>query len=199
MLGGEQRPVELDDGVAGPVADVADDNPIGVQEVGYRGALLEELGARDIAQPGLALLAEDPLDRGAGPAGDGRLHHERVAVGGGDRIDDSVHRGEIGVARVGRRRPDCDEQQACVLQRGSELGREVQAPGVLGEQLLQAGLVDRHLPAPQPLDLGGVDVHAPDLAAELREAGGRDQADVAGADHSDWLALGTHQAGKASW
>ena len=66
------------------------------------------------------------------------------------------------------------------------------------EQLLKPGLIDRHLAGAQPLDLGGVDVDAPDIAAELGETGGRDEPDVAGADHSDRCSLGAHEAQKAS-
>ncbi len=69
---------------------------------------------------------------------------------------------------------------------------------LLRQQLVEPGLVDRHLAGAQALDLGGVDVDAPDVAAELGEAGGRHQADVAGADHSDRGALWAHEAGKAS-
>ena len=111
------------------------------------------------------------------------------SLGGGNRVDDGVHRGEVRVAGVGRRRADRHEQQAGVLERLGEVGGEVQAPGVLGQELLQARLVDRHLAAPQTLDLGGVDVHAPDFAAELGETGGGDKSDVAGADHPDRFAL----------
>ena len=80
-----------------------------------------------------------------------------------------------------------NSSRACSSASG-EVGREVQPLGVAREQLLQARLVDRHLAAAQALDLLGVDVHAPDVAAELGEAGRRDEADVAGADHSDGLA-----------
>ena len=90
-----------------------------------------------------------------------------------------------------------NSSRACSSASDSD-GREVQPLGVAREQLLQAGLVDRHLAGAQPLDLGGVDVHAPHLAAQLGEAGGGHQPDVAGADHSDWLARGAHEAGKAS-
>src|SRR6266567_3289913 len=50
------------------------------------------------------------------------------------------------------------EQKARMLERRAELGGEVQPRGVAGDQLVQAGLVDRHLPRAQLLDLGGVDV-----------------------------------------
>ena len=62
--------------------------------------------------------------------------------------------------------------------------------------IVEPGLVDRHLAPAQPLDLLGVNVHAPYVAAELGEAGRRDQADVAGADHPDWLARGAHRGGE---
>ena len=45
--------------------------------------------------------------------------------------------------------------------------------------------VDRRLAPAQALDLLGVDVDAPHLAAQLREAGGAYQADVAGTDYAD--------------
>jgi len=57
-----ERRVELDDRVAGPVAVVADHDAVGLQEVLDRGALLEELGAGDVAEALLALLAEGALD-----------------------------------------------------------------------------------------------------------------------------------------
>ena len=87
-----------------------------------------------------------------------------------------------------------------MLERGSQIGGVMKARRVALEQLREAGLVDRHLAATQALDLGGVDVHAPHVAAELGEAGGRHQPDVAGADHRDWFARGggTHCAAKAS-
>ena len=53
-----ERRVELDHRVAGPVAVVADDDAVGAQEVVDRRALLEELGAGDVAEAVLALLAE---------------------------------------------------------------------------------------------------------------------------------------------
>ena len=111
-----------------------------------------------------------------------------MVVGGRNRLDHRVHRRQVGVAGVGRRRSHRDEQQPRVLERGREIGGEVQPLGVLGEQLLEPGLVDRHLTRAQALDLGRVDVDAPDLMAELRKARSGDQPDIAGADHSDWLA-----------
>ena len=53
-----QRRVQLDDGVAGPVAVVPDDDAVGMQEVLDRRSLLQELGAGDVLQPVAAALRE---------------------------------------------------------------------------------------------------------------------------------------------
>src|SRR5262249_60420700 len=53
------------------------------------------------------------------------------------------------------------------------------------DPLLQAGLVDRHLPAPQHLHLVGVLVDADDVVAEVGEDGAGDEPDVSGSDHRD--------------
>jgi hypothetical protein len=92
-----------------------------------------------------------------------RLHDERVAVGRRHRVDDARDRGEVGVAGVGRRRADGDEQQPRVLERVGDVRREVQALAVLRDQLREAGLVDRDLARLQALDLVGVDVDAVDV------------------------------------
>ena len=94
-----ERRVELGHRVARPVAVVADDDAVGLEEVLDRRALLEELGAGDVAEALLALLAERALDVVAGAARHGRLHHQRVAVG--RRASRRRRRGR----RRGRRRP----------------------------------------------------------------------------------------------
>ena len=66
-------------------------------------------------------------------------------------------------------------------------------PRCFGDELGQAGLVDRDLAALEALDLVGVDVDAPDLVAELGEAGRGDEADVAGADDADGFARAAHE------
>ena len=77
---GVERLVQLDDGVAGPVAVVADDHAIWLEEILQRRAFLEELGTGDVGEARLALLGEDPPDGRAGADRDGRLHDQRVAV-----------------------------------------------------------------------------------------------------------------------
>ena len=134
-----ERPVEVDDRVAGPVAVVADHHAVGREEVRDRRALLEELRAGDVAKAALALLAEHALDVLAGAARHGRLHDQRVAVGRRHRGDDRVDRRQVGVPRVGRRRADRDEQQPRVLERVREVGREVQAVAVLATRSARPG------------------------------------------------------------
>ena len=130
---------------------------------------------------------EDALDRLAGADRHRRLHHERVAVGGGHRVDDRVDGGEVGVARVRRRRADGDEEQARVLERGREVGGEVQPLAVLGDQLLQARLPDRDPALLEAADLLRVDVDAVDVRAERGEARRGDEPDVPRADDADRL------------
>ena len=123
----------------------------------------------------------------AGAAGHGRLHDERVAVGGRHRVDDRVDRGEVGVARVGGRRADGDEQQPRVLQRVREVRREVQAVAVALDELRKPRLPDRDPALLEALDLRRVDVDAVDVGAQLGESGRRDEADVPGPDDADRL------------
>ena len=53
------------------------------------------------------------------------------------------------------------------------------------QQLVEAGLVDRHLAGAQPLDPVGDDVADDDVVPELGEARAGDEADVARAEDSD--------------
>jgi hypothetical protein len=126
---------------------IADHDAVGLEEVGHRGALLEELRAGDVAEVSLGLLAEDPLDGPARADRHGGLHHQRVAVGGGHRAHHRMDRAQVGVARVRRRRAHGDEHQAGALQRVGDVGGEVQPVGVAGDELREAGLVDRDLSA----------------------------------------------------
>ena len=86
--------------------------------------------------------------------------------------DDRLDPGEVGVARVGRRRVDAAEEEPGGVHHLADLRREMEALAVSLEQLGQAGLVDRHLAAAERVDLGRVDVDRVDLVAELGEAGG---------------------------
>jgi hypothetical protein len=116
-----------------------------------------------------------------------------VPVGRRHRVDHGVDRAEVRVPGVRGRRADRDEQQPRVLERVGDVGREVQAAAVLRDEVGEAGLVDRDLAALQAVDLRGVDVDAPDVVAELREAGRGHEADVAGADDTDGFARAGHE------
>ena len=80
---------------------------------------------------------------------------------------------------------------------GSKTG-EVQATSqaavkplaVARDQILESGLVKRHLAARQRLDLRSDDLPAVHVVSELREAGRGDEPDPAGTDDADRLPIG---------
>ena len=109
-----ERRVELDHRVARPVAVVADDDAVGVEEVLDRRALLEELRARDVAEALLALLAEDALDVVAGAA---RARSTSSPARGGRR---AASRPRPRARRRGRRRPS---RSAACRRRRTAAGR----------------------------------------------------------------------------
>ena len=66
-----------------------------------------------------------------------------------------------------------------------DVGRELEPTG-FGPALdhrLESGLVDRHLAALQPLDLGLIDVDAQHVVARVRETRTRDETHVAGSEN----------------
>ncbi len=107
-------------------------------------------------------------------------------------LDDRPHPREVGVAGVGRRRVDADEEQAGARQQLVHVGGEGDPLGVAAQQVLEFGLVDRHLAAGEGVDLLLDDVAGDHLVAELGEAGRGDQPDPANSDDADRLQLLTH-------
>ena len=99
----------------------------------------------------------------------------------GQLVDDRPDAREVGVARVGRRRVDADEQELAV---GDvvDVEREGQPLGVPLEQLRHLVLVERHRAARERFDLLGHDVADHDLVTEFREARAGDEADPARAE-----------------
>ncbi len=71
-----------------------------------------------------------------------------------------------------------------------DVGRELQPArgSIAADHRLEAGFVDRHAAAVQHVDLGRIDVEAQNVVADLGQAGARDQADIARADHRDFHA-----------
>ena len=118
------------------------------------------------------------------------LEPNRVVVG-----DDGVYGREVGIARVGRRRADGDEEQPRVLERVVQIRGEVQAVAVLLDELRETRLPDRHDALLEAVDLGRVDVDAIDVIAEFGEARRGNQADVSRADHADRLSIRGHEGG----
>jgi len=85
------------------------------------------------------------------------------------------------------RRAHGEEHEVRLAHRRRKLGREADPPHaqVALKQLLEARLVDRHMPATELLDPLRILVGAGNLPAEFGEAGGRDEADIARPDHAD--------------
>ncbi len=86
-----------------------------------------------------------------------------------------------------RRRADGEEDRIGPLHRGAEVGGEGQpaVAHILGDQLVEPRLVDRHPPGMQAGDLVRVDIHHCHVNAEFGEARAGDKADITCADHGD--------------
>ncbi len=171
--------------VAGP-----DDHAIGLHEVVDRIALLEKLGVGCNCEFVARMLAYDRLDLVAGADRHGGLGHQHGPAGKGARggfcaLEDVA---EIGRA-VGRGRSAHRQNHD---HGASHSGRYVGGKGesaflqVVGDQLVQAGFVDRHLALLEHGDLFPVYVAAGDVVAHVRETRTRDQSDVAGPDDTDF-------------
>ena len=81
-------------------------------------------------------------------------------------------------------------ESVCELEQCHRLvgvGGEVEPPGgmVLLHQLLEPGLVDRHAPGLQPLDLGLVDIDAEHVMADLGQHRPLHQPDISGSENRD--------------
>jgi hypothetical protein len=78
-----------------------------------------------------------------------------------------------------------DEYRVGAIDGGGQIGGEAQPPGgdVARHDLVEPGLVDRHLAAFEHGDLVGRLVDADDIMAEIRKAHPRNEADIARADH----------------
>ena len=99
----------------------------------------------------------------------------------------------MAVAAAGRR-ADGDKHGVGALHGAAEIGGEAQPPGtqVAGDEILQPGLIDRHLALLHPLDALGILVDAGDADAKFGKAGAGNQAHIAGAHHGDTHRLGSY-------
>ena len=103
-----------------------------------------------------------------------------------DLAGGAVDVGEVGMAvAAARRRADRDEDRLGLGHGRGELGGEGEPSGgdVARDQPVEAGLEDRNHPAVEVGDLAHVLVDAGDVVAEIREAGARDEADIARPDN----------------
>ena len=190
-----ERPIERAQHGAGMLAVSADDDPVGPHEILDRRAFAQEFRVRGNIEAALRQdLAQDPLDLPTGADRHSRLGDDDRPLAGGlpQRLGDFGRGGED-IAQIGmavaapRRRADRDEHGVGASDRGFEIGREAQPPGrrIAGDQVFETGLVDRNLPARQPLDLAGLLVDAGHTDAEFRETRARDQTDITCPDHRD--------------
>ena len=146
----EIRPVDLGHHVLRPPVVGADDDPVGADEVGDRGALAQEFRIGDDGEFGVGPLgADDRLDLVADADRNGRFrdNHGVAVQGSGNRVGDRPNEGQIGAAAVEVvRRADRDEHRIGSCDGASKIGGEAEAvlPGGAGDQLFEAGLEDRH-------------------------------------------------------
>ena len=185
------------DSVAVRLVERADHDPVGLHEVLHGRALGRELRVRGVADVGEPARVEPVAHLLAGADRDRALHRDDdVPLDVGQLVDHRPDGGEIGVARVGRRRPDRDVDEVRALDRLAHVVREREPLGVPLEQVVETGLVDRHLAAAERLDAVREDVAHDDVVAELGKAGARDEADVARAEDRDALALSLIEAAR---
>ena len=109
----------------------ADHHAVGVHEVVDRAPLLQELGRGHVAEA----LAARARSSGRCPPARCSSSRARGPSTSPELGDHGLHAREVGVAGVGRRRVHAAEQQLRVRHRLGHVGREVQALGVLHDQL----------------------------------------------------------------
>ena len=181
-----ERVVERGDRLRVGLRERADDDAARLHEVANGAALGEELRVRDVADVREPARVEGGAHLLAGADRDGALHHEQHALlERRQLVDHRPDRRQVGVAGVGRRRADADEEDRRI---GDvvEVEREGEALAVALEQLLEAGLVQRHAAGLKCLDSLGHDVADDDLVAQLGEAGAGHEPDPAGPEDADF-------------
>ena len=178
--------VQRRDGVAVLVTERPHDDPVGMEEVGDRSAFGGELGVRGVSDLRKAAVVQPPAYPQPRSDRHGALHYDNAApLDRRQLVDHGPDGREVGIARVGRRRADCDIDEVGVSDRLGDVDGERQALGIPRDQLLESGLIDWNLTAPERRDPLGEDVTDDDRVAELSQAGPGDEADVAGAEDRD--------------
>ena len=180
---GGQRRVDVgeDGGRARRVG--AHDDAVGMQEVRDGGAFAKDLGVGDhveeFACDAVALdHAANPL---VGIDGHGRLFHDHLISGErtGDLAGDRFDIGEVGIASLGLRRADRDEDGLALARGLGQIGHKTNAAvQVTLEELGQVQLVDKSVAALQRVDLALVVIDADHIVTHLSEAHSGHKADV---------------------
>ena len=154
-----ERPVEGSQHGPRRLAVGPDHHPVGPHEVLDRRALAQEFRVRgDIEAALRPRAAQDCRDLAPGADRHCRFGHDHGVIaerpadlfGGGEDVR------EIGMAVAAPRGcADRDEDGVGAAHRSTKIGGEFEPPGrpVRADQGLEPGLEDRHLAAPQPLDL----------------------------------------------
>ena len=187
---GGERGVDAAEEAGGGPGIGADDDAVGVEEVGDGGALAQELGVGDdveeAAGDAVALDgAADPLvgvDRDGGFFDDDLVAGEGAGNLAGDRFDV----GEVCIAGLGLGGADGDEDGIALAGGLGEVGGETDAGvAVTLEELREVVLVDEGVAGLEGCDLVFVVIDADDGVTDLGEADGGDQADITRANNGD--------------
>jgi hypothetical protein len=119
----------------------------------------------------------------------------RYLLGGGENI------GQVGMTiTASRRRADGDEHRLGATDGGGQIRRKGEPSGgdIFLHQLVETRLVDRHTALMQGSQLGAINLYHRDVGAELGEAGPRNQADIASANHRNTHGRKSPYAGEAA-
>lgn len=168
----------------------ADDDTVGVEEVGDSGAFAKEFGVGDDVEE--EVVDTVALDGTANPLvgvdGDGTLFDDDFVggEGAGDFAGYGFDVGEVGVTVLTLGGSYGDEDGLGGEGSVGEIGGEADVGvAVAGEQVVEVKLVDLRVSGLEGGDFGLVVIDADDLVAHFREADGGDQAYVSGADDGD--------------
>jgi hypothetical protein len=191
--------VELGDGVGVGGVEGSDHDPVGLHEVLERRPLGGELRIRDVADVAEPTLVEAVSDLLAGADRHRALHRDDdLVVDLGQLVDHRPHGRQVGVAGDGRRRADRDVHELRTVDPLCDVGREGQPVTIPLEELVEPRLVDRHLAAPERLDLLHDDVANGNRVSQLGEACPGHETDVAGAEDGDAMRVGLAHASRGA-
>ena len=186
-----KRTVDFSHNFATALGVATDHDPVGPPEIFNGGAFAQEFRVRGHVDLRIgARFADDLFHFAVGADGNGRFGDDN-GIAGQERGDCLGGRENVAQIRMAVAAPagcpNRDEHRFSPRHGGLQVGLERQPSGldVGGDHLVETRFEDRNLAPLQPVDLGLVGVHADDIVAEFREAGTRDQSDIAASDHDD--------------